>query len=156
MENIKRIATYKDFLGELTVSYKRTTNTTVQIKSAYDAESFIRPYFEECMDDHEEVKIIHLNNHNKVVNVDHHSSGGITACVSDTRLILQKALLIKTTGIIVVHNHPSGQLKASNADKAFTKKLKQACEIIEIKLLDSLILTRESYYSLAENLEMNG
>ena len=156
MENIKRIETYKDFLGELTVTYKRTTNTSTKIKSSNDAQSFIRPYFEQCMDDHEEVKIIHLNNNNKVVNVDHHSSGGISACVSDIRMILQKALLIKTTSIIVVHNHPSGKLKASNADKTFTKKLKDACEIIDIPLLDSLIITREYYYSLADNWEMNG
>ena len=66
-----RIQTYQDFVGELTATYRRTKKPTVKIKYSRDAADFLRPYFDECMDDHEEFKVLHLNRNNLVVNVDH-------------------------------------------------------------------------------------
>ncbi len=145
-----RIATFKDFLGELTVTYKRTTKPTVKITSSQCVDNFIRPYFEECMDDHEEFKIIYLNNSNCVVNIDHLSKGSLTGTLVDVRLAVRNALKISIAGVILVHNHPSSTLVASQADKDITQKLKTAFNYFDIKVLDHLIITREAYYSFAD------
>lgn len=149
MENVQ-FQHYKDFLGELTVTYKRTNKLTSNITKSKDLETFIRPYFEECMDNHEEIMVIHLNNSNYILNVHHHSKGGTAGTVADAKLILQQALILKATSLVICHNHPSGTLKPSLADMNLTGKLKTGCEILDLRLLDSIIITRESYYSFMD------
>lgn len=147
---MKRLATYRDFVGELTVNYRRTEKPNVKITSSKCAEKFIRPYFDKVMDDHEVCKIIHLSNANHVVNVHHLSEGGETSTLVPISMICRNALHIKTSAIIMVHNHPSGKLVASNADIEITKKLQEAMKLIDLKLLDSMIITREGYLSMAD------
>ena len=147
---MKRIATYRDFVGELTVTYRRTSQATTKISSSLDAAEFIRPYFDEIMDTHEEFKILHLNNANTVANVHHVSKGGLTATLIDVRLILREALHINCIGAIAVHNHPSGSKRPSEADRKITQKIKEVFALVDIKLLDSIIITREGYYSMAD------
>lgn len=151
---MKRMSTFRDFVGELSVNYKRTELPQHKVSSSRSAVDFIRPYFDECMDDHEEVKILHISNSNGVVNVHEVASGSETGTVVPLKMILQQALLIKTSSLIMVHNHPSGKLGLSSADKQITEKLKKACEIVDLKLLDSIIITRESYYSMADENEL--
>jgi DNA repair protein RadC len=79
------------------------------------------------------------------------SMGSIKATVVDLRIIFSTALKTLSNNIIVCHNHPSGKLVASNADRELNKKIKQAGELFEINLVDSLIITRESYYSFADD-----
>jgi DNA repair protein RadC len=74
----------------------------------------------------------------------------MTGTVVDVRMLYTLALNCCATSIIVAHNHPSGKLQASDADKAITKKLKQAGEILDIKLLDHLILTDEGHLSFQD------
>ncbi len=147
---MKRIATYRDFVGELTVTYKRTKKLTSKINSSVDAAEFIRPYFDECMDNHEEFKIIHLNNGNRVVNVHHLSKGGITATLADVRLAVREALQISTQAVVLVHNHPSGGTVFSKGDIDISHKFKRAFEYFDIPVMDSLIITRETYTSMAD------
>ena len=78
------------------------------------------------------------------------SKGGMTGTLVDTRLVMKQALDVGATAIILAHNHPSGTLKASNADLAITKKLKEAGELLDIKILDHLIITQEAYFSFAD------
>lgn len=144
------MTTYKDFLGELTVNYRRTKTPIKQIRSSMDAAEFIRPYFDYVMDDHEEAKVIHVNNNNMIVNVHHVSSGTETGTLIPVKTIVRNALQILTTGIILVHNHPSGQTKFSKADIEITKKLRIACGYFDIKVLDSLVITRETYSSMKD------
>jgi len=99
---------------------------------------------------HEEFWIIYLNNSNKVIRKIQLSKGGITGTLVDIRLALKKALVVGATGIILVHNHPSGTLKPSEADKQLTKKLKTAGESLDIKVLDHVIITEKSYFSFAD------
>jgi DNA repair protein RadC len=150
MNNLKRIATFKDFVGELTVTYKRTELPRTTIKSSRDCYEYFKPYFEECMDDHEEFKVLHLSQSNGVVNVDHHSVGGVTGTIADVHTILRNAILIKTKAIIICHNHPSGNLKPSQSDIQLSRQVKDGCKILGLSLLDSLIVTREGYYSFAD------
>lgn len=99
---------------------------------------------------HEEFWIIYLNNSNKVIEQFQISKGGITGTLVDVRITLKKALELGAVSIILVHNHPSGSLKASEADKALTRKLKTASESLDIKVLDHIIVTEKSYLSFAD------
>jgi len=99
----------------------------------------------------EEIVVLYLNNANKVLGVYKGFSGGITAAVVDIRLILAVALKGLSTGIIISHNHPSGALTPSEADKKLTDQLRKAAELFGIKLLDHIIVTPQgSFYSFAD------
>lgn len=98
----------------------------------------------------EQFKVLFLNNSNRALGIYEISSGGITGTVVDLRLIFSAALKANATALAMIHNHPSGQLKASEADQQITRKVKEAGKLLDIILLDSLIITPESYYSFAD------
>ncbi|MGV6829401.1 MAG: RadC family protein [Flavobacteriales bacterium] len=100
---------------------------------------------------HEEFWIVYLNNSNKVLDKVQLSKGGITGTLVDVRLVFKHALQIYAVGIILIHNHPSGNLKPSLADKNLTNKLKIAGESLDIKVLDHLIITEKAYFSFADS-----
>ncbi len=93
----------------------------------------------------EEVKILFVNSSNTVIGFYSLSKGGITGSLVDIRLILAVALKCLATGLILVHNHPSGNLNPSSSDLALVKKLKTACKLLDIALLDSIHYERELY-----------
>jgi len=99
---------------------------------------------------HEEFWIVYLNNSNKVIQKHQLSKGGITGTMVDVRLVLKTALEVGATGIILAHNHPSGTLKPSEADKQLTTKLSVAAKSLDIKVLDHLIITEKAYFSFAD------
>lgn len=99
---------------------------------------------------HEEFWIIYLNNSNKVIQKYQLSKGGITGTLVDVRLVLKNALEVGAVGLILAHNHPSGTLKPSEADKKLTQKLKIAAGSLDIKVLDHLIITEKAYFSFAD------
>lgn len=98
----------------------------------------------------EEFYVIFLNQANKVISVDKISTGGITSTVVDVRMVFIKALEKKATAIIVSHNHPSGNLTPSMADKRLTTELRKAGDLLNIRLLDHLIITQTEYLSFAD------
>lgn len=102
--------------------------------------------------EHEEFWIIYMNNSNKVIQKNQLSKGGITGTLVDVRLVLKNALAYGATGLILVHNHPSGALKPSEADKQITNKLKNGAESLDIKVLDHLIITEKAYFSFADEI----
>jgi DNA repair protein RadC len=99
---------------------------------------------------HEEFWIVYLNNSNKVISKSQLSKGGITGTLVDVRLVFKMALEMGATGLILCHNHPSGTLIPSDADKQITKKLKIAGDSLEIKVLDHLIVTEANYFSFVD------
>jgi len=99
---------------------------------------------------HEEFWVVYLNNSNKVISKLPISKGGITGTLVDVRLVYQAALEKGATAVILCHNHPSGNLTASEADKQITKKLKLAGESLDIKVLDHVIITENGYFSFAD------
>ena len=99
---------------------------------------------------HEEFWILYLNNSNKVIQKNQLSKGGITGTLVDVRLVLKNALEVGAVALILCHNHPSGTLKPSKADKAITQKLKVAAQSLDISVLDHLIITENAYYSFAD------
>jgi DNA repair protein RadC len=100
---------------------------------------------------HEEFWIIYLNNSNKVLSKSQLSKGGITGTLVDVRIVFKKALELGATALILCHNHPSGTLVPSEADKHITKKLKLAGESLEVKVLDHVIVTENSYFSFVDS-----
>lgn len=99
---------------------------------------------------HEEFWIVYLNNSNKVLQKIQLSKGGITGTLVDVRLVLKTALQLGAVGLILAHNHPSGTLKPSQADKQITQKLKKAGESLDINVLDHVIITEKAYFSFAD------
>lgn len=99
---------------------------------------------------HEEFWVLFLNNSNKVISKSQLSKGGITGTVVDARLVFKLALENGATGLILCHNHPSGNLNPSDADMQITKKMKTAGEILDVKVLDHLIITETKYYSFVD------
>ena len=120
-----------------------------KITSSTSVFELMQPIIGELL--HEEFWIIYLNNSNKVIQKSQLSKGGITGTLVDVRLVLKTALEVGATGLILAHNHPSGTLKPSQADKQITQKLKQASQSLDIKVLDHLIITEKAYYSFVDD-----
>ncbi|GAA4159626.1 JAB domain-containing protein [Chryseobacterium ginsenosidimutans] len=140
----------KQHVSEIQISYSPNIIDTIisHSKSSYDIS--LSCWNLHTIEIFEEVKIIFLNNALKVIGFYNLSKGGISSTVVDIRLVLSIALKSVATHIILVHNHPSTNLKPSRADMDITQKLKTGCDFLEIKLLDHLIINRESYFSFAD------
>jgi DNA repair protein RadC len=119
-----------------------------KISSSKDVANLMQPVLGDL--EHEEFWVLFLNNSNKVVAKSQISKGGLTATIVDIRLVFKSALELASVGIIVCHNHPSGKLLPSTADKQLTQKIKEAGSILDIKLLDHLIITEKAYFSFAD------
>lgn len=128
--------------GGEALSRKRITSS----KMAYD---IMQPILGDL--DHEEFWILYLNNANKVLEKSQLSKGGLTATLVDTRIVLKTALKVDAVGLILVHNHPSGTLRPSAADKAITSKIKTAAASIDISVLDHIIVAEKGYFSFADD-----
>ncbi len=124
------------------------TKKITKITSSHDAFELLYPLIGELQ--HEEFWIVYLNNSNKVIHKSQLSKGGITGTLVDVRLVLKQALELGAVGIILAHNHPSGTLQPSNADKQITQKLKIASDALDIKVLDHLIIAQHEYLSFAD------
>ena len=99
---------------------------------------------------HEEFWVLYLNNSNKIIYKDQHSKGGITGTVVDIRMIFKIAVEQNAVGIIIIHNHPSGKLQASDSDLKLTKKIIEAGKTLEIHVLDHVIITENSFLSFKD------
>ncbi|RXR21953.1 RadC family protein [Flavobacterium stagni] len=99
---------------------------------------------------HEEFWVLFLNNSNKILHKELMSKGGMTGTIVDIRLIFKSALEYKATSLILTHNHPSGKLQASDADKEITQRLKVAGQQLDILVLDHVIITETGYLSFAD------
>jgi DNA repair protein RadC len=118
-------------------------------RDAYD--SFKENWNDDTLEYFEEFKILLMNRSNAVLGLMSVSKGGISGTVTDVRIIMQGALKSNASGIIVCHNHPSGNLNPSESDTKITQKIKEAGNIMDIQLLDHLIITADEYYSFADS-----
>ncbi len=98
----------------------------------------------------EQFKVLLTNRANKVLGIFELSTGGVSGTVADPKLIFAAALKGAASGMILAHNHPSGNLQPSQADLDLTKKIREAGKLLEIQLLDHVIVTSEGYYSFAD------
>jgi DNA repair protein RadC len=98
----------------------------------------------------EEFKILLVNRRNRVLGVVEISQGGLSGTVADPKVIFAAALKSCASGIILAHNHPSGELDPSREDTALTNKIKACAELLDLKVLDHLIISKDSFYSFAD------
>jgi DNA repair protein RadC len=138
-------------IPEIRVSYNDNVKTTerFQIKCTEDAVKILRIAFDECMQHHEEAYVIYMNRANRVLGISNISKCGISSTFVDIKIIMQTALKVHASSIIFSHNHTSSLLKPSQEDIRQTKKLKDACGLLDISLLDHIIMTEEDHYSFA-------
>ena len=139
-------------VSEIQLKYKPQPFTET-ISSAKDIHKLLinRVYDEETIGYKETFKVLLLNNANKIIGFTTISDGGLTSTIVDVRVILQTALVCNASAIILTHNHPSGNTHPSCQDDSLTKKIKAACEIMDIRLLDHIIVTPyDSYYSYCD------
>lgn len=99
---------------------------------------------------HEEFWVLLFNRANRLIKKKRISEGGVSGTVADPKIIYKLALEELASGIIVVHNHPSGNLTASQSDITLTKKLKEAGKVLEVQLLDHIIVAGQKYFSFAD------
>lgn len=133
---------------KISLKYKSKKTELKTISGTDDAAEVARMCFDaDTMDWTESFIVIALNNANKVLGFYKVSSGGVTATIADPKVIFQFALLSNASHIIIAHNHPSGNLQPSNADKQITEKIANAAKLLDMRLLDHIIVTDESYYS---------
>lgn len=140
-------------VAEIQLSYKSNVKPSLRpkITSSRDAHEVLkRVWNDSVIELCEQFKVLFTNRANKVLGVFEVSTGGISGTVADPKLIFAAALKACATGLILSHNHPSGNLTPSHADIELTKKIKEGGRLLEIQLLDHLILTSESYFSFAD------
>lgn len=146
--------TLKNFTtwAEIQVVYKTKVKPSerIAIKSSQSAYEIFKEMFEENMDHFEKFAVIMLNRANKVIGVYTLSSGGIDSTVLDPRMLFQIALKANSSSLILGHNHPSGNLTPSESDIVMTRQIKQGGDLLQIRLLDHIVVTSESYYSMAD------
>ena len=145
--------TLDTYLNEITVSYSKKQFTSTTIKTSANVQEVARQMFDHCncqMELKEYFFIILLNRANHVIAYYKLSEGGISGTVVDLRIAFATAVKSLASGMILVHNHPSGNLKASEADINVTKKFVQAGSLLDITIFDHVILTTKGYYSFAD------
>lgn len=130
-----------------------SSNDLLQIENAEDVMKYMRPKVQDLT--HEESWVLLLNNNARILRCVHLSSGGLTETSVDVRMLLKEAILSNATAFILVHNHPSGKMIPSSADKDLTNRVQKAGQAVNIRMLDHVIVADSSdmqdYFSFAEN-----
>ncbi len=140
-------------VAEIQLSYKPKLKPSQRpkIAASSDAYNILKESWDEMkMGFLEEFKIILVNRANKVLGICPISLGGVSGTVADPKLIFAAALKASASGIILAHNHPSGNLKPSQQDINLTKKLVDGGSLLDISVLDHIILNEEGYYSFGD------
>ena len=140
-------------VAEVQLVYKSTIKASLRpkINSSRDAFEVLKQHWNyETIEFIEEFKLMLLNKANQVLGLIDISSGGTAGTIADPKISFAAAIKSNTCGIILVHNHPSGNLKPSQQDLDLTRKIKAGGQILDIGVMDHLIITSESYFSFAD------
>lgn len=140
-------------IAEVVLSYRTKVKADERPKIVCSRDIYeilISNWSEDNIEYREEFKLVLLNRANKVLGIVQISEGGKAGTVCDPMMIMQAAILSNASGIIVCHNHPSLSTQPSNADKALTEKIKQCCKLLDVALMDHIIVTKDSFYSFAD------
>lgn len=138
-------------LNEIKVSYslKLKSSERPQVTSSKAVYELVLPVWED-IELVESFKVLLLSQSNRVLGISHLFRGGLSSVVVDPKQVFQVALKCNAAAIIVMHNHPSGRAEGSQADQALTDKLKEIGKLLNLRVLDHVVLTSESYYSFAD------
>jgi DNA repair protein RadC len=140
-------------VAEIQLTYKSNVKPSQRpkISGSRDAYTILKENWDQGKIEFvEQFKAMFMNRANKVLGILDVSTGGVTGTVADPRVIFAAAIKAGACGFIVAHNHPSGNLLASQSDIELTKRLREGGKILEIQLLDHVIVTTEGYFSFAD------
>lgn len=126
--------------------------TTRIITSSSQAANQLQGYLKEL--DHEELWALYLTNDNRLISQEMLTKGSLTSTIIDPRSVIKRALLKNAVSVILLHNHPSGNPNPSVEDIHQTERVRSACRLMDIKLLDHLVISQDSYFSFAEEKTM--
>jgi len=145
-DDLRKARVLKDFVCE----YNREIpeDRTVQVTCSDTAARLLYPIFRSL--DHEEVWVMYLNRDNRVVDRSHVCSGALDETVIDKRRIVRTALDLSATGVILFHNHPSGNPRPSASDIRMTDELRKCLNLFDMSLTDHIVVSDTSYYSFAD------
>lgn len=145
-------------VSEIHISYSLAylvRNQPTKIHSAEDAFKVLRPMYKDGSIEHRETfYALYMNQANSVLGVLKVSEGSISRCLVDVRIIFQGALKLNATTIILCHNHPTGSMKPSKSDIQLTETIIKAGQLLDTQILDHLIITDESYRSMANEVDV--
>ena len=136
---------------KIVFSRKQKAKERVKITDSDGVVKEIRKLWSDQMEVREEFIVVHLDRGNRILGYHQLGSGGIVGVVADVRLLLATAIKSLATAIILVHNHPSGNLVPSTADIRLTKNVQEVARVHKIDVLDHIIITREDYFSFTDN-----
>lgn len=145
--------TYKSEMPLMSIKYKASGMKKVQLHNSNDAFTVLKEMYDsDTLEYSGSTIIIFLNRANNTIGWTRHTSGGTASTVVDAKMILAEALLCGASGLMFSHNHPSSNLLVSREDINMTKKLSEACKIMDISLIDHIIVSGDlsGYYSFAD------
>ena len=151
MESTKETRQYQ--VAEIQLTYKSNVKPSLRPKITCSKDAYeilLETWDGTKIELVEQFKVMLMNRAQKVLGIFEVSTGGISGTVADPKLIFAAAIKAAASGIILSHNHPSGNLQPSQADIDLTRKIKEAGRFLEIQLLDHIIITTEGYYSFAD------
>lgn len=139
-------------LSEITVSYssKIPARERTQIHNSRDIFELLVPVFSCCLEHHEEAWAVYMNNQHRVLGMSKIGQGGFSETTVDPKIVLQIALKVNASSVVLAHNHPSGNPTPSSCDDRITSKLKSGASFLDIQFTDHLVICDEIYYSYAD------
>ncbi|HBX62215.1 JAB domain-containing protein [Empedobacter sp.] len=138
-------------VSEIKISYMNEVDEKIKVMGSSEVYQVLKANWDlDTIELQEEFKILLLNQGNQVLGIKSMFKGGINTCSIDVRLIMGMALKANASALVITHNHPSGNLNASESDKRITSKIKECCELFDIRLLDHIIMVKNSYLSFAD------
>ena len=121
----------------------------LKIQNSSQAAGYLRDYLSGL--DHEEMWAMFLNSDNRMIEQEMLTKGTLASTMIDARTIIRHSLLHNASAVIILHNHPSGNPTPSTSDIRETSKVHDACKLMDISLLDHIVITRDSYFSFADD-----
>lgn len=146
--------TYKSNLKRIELKFNDTAFKKVKVNAAQNAYNVIKEFYHDDINIYESFFILLLNRQNITIGYAKISQGGVAGTVVDKSIVAKYCIDSLASGVIIAHNHPSGSLQPSEADYKITKEIKAGLKLFDIRLLDHIILTDQSYVSMAENGEL--
>jgi DNA repair protein RadC len=138
----------------LELKKNKTDFPRIKIENSKQAADFIKQFYSDDIGIFESFFILLVDRSHKTMGYAKISQGGVAGTVVDVKIVCKYAVDFLASGVILAHNHPSGNIQPSTADIEITKKIKTALNFLDVKTLDHIILTEESHYSLADNGDM--
>lgn len=143
---------YKSFIRELQINVKEGDPSFLKskIQNSSDINKYVRNFYHEDIEIYESAFVVFLNRSFNTIGWVKISQGGIAGTVVDPKLIAKYAIETLCSAVVLCHNHPSGSSNPSDCDKKLTTKIKEGLKLFDIDLLDHIIVTKEDYYSFAD------